>query len=89
MSKLSIRVIPHATRSEIVGREGQTWKIRLSAPPIEGKANEALIRFLADALDVAPSQINIIKGLGSRQKIVEVPMNVEDATGCLSKQKPA
>lgn len=74
MSKLSIRVIPNASTSEVAGRDGQTWKIRLAAPAIEGKANEALIRFLADALDVAPSMIEILKGHGSKTKIVDVPL---------------
>lgn len=78
MSRITVRVIPNASRSEIVGREGTTWKIRLAAPPVDGKANEALIRFVADALDLAPSEIDIIKGHSSKTKILSVPMVEED-----------
>jgi uncharacterized protein (TIGR00251 family) len=78
MTRITIRVIPNASRSEVVGREGATWKIRLAAPPVDGKANEALIRFLADLLDVAPSEIDIVKGRSSKTKILSVPMHEED-----------
>jgi uncharacterized protein (TIGR00251 family) len=78
MSRISVRVIPNASKTEVVGREGSTWKIRLAAPPVDGKANDALIRFLADALDIAPSQIEILKGHSSKTKILSVPMVEED-----------
>jgi len=71
--KLLVRLIPNAKQSEIVGWEGQTLKVRIAAPPVEGKANEALIKFLADACDCAPSEIEIIKGMTSKQKVLEVP----------------
>ena len=73
MAKLNIRVIPNASKTELAGRDGSIWKIRLAAPPVDGKANEALIRFLADELDVAPSMIKILKGQGSKLKTIEVP----------------
>lgn len=85
MSRLTIRVIPNASRSETAGREGSTWKIRLAAPPVDGKANEALLRFLADKLDCAPSELRIIKGHTSKIKTVEVPMHEEDVKELLSK----
>jgi len=75
--RISIRVIPNAKQSEIVGFENGAWKIRLNAPPIEGKANEALIEFLADALDCSKSEIQLIRGLGSREKIIEIPGYVD------------
>lgn len=78
MAKLTVNVIPNAKKSEVVGREGNSFKIRLAAPPIEGKANEELIEFLAKALDIPKSTINIIKGLGSRLKTLEIPGNIED-----------
>lgn len=78
MSRFSVRVIPNASASEIAGKTEGIWRIRLSAPPIEGRANEALIRFLADVLDLAPSEIDIVKGLSSKTKTVEVPMHAED-----------
>lgn len=84
MSKITVRVIPNASRSEIVGREGSVWKIRLAAPPIDGKANEALIRFLADALDVAPSQIDVLKGQSTKTKLIAVPMVEADVLAALN-----
>ena len=75
---LSIHLIPNASRSEIVGWVGETLKIRIAAPPVEGKANEALIRFLADKLDLAPSEIEIVGGLSSKQKRVKIPLAKED-----------
>lgn len=71
--KLSITIIPNAKQTEAVGWEGQTLKIRVAAPPLEGKANKELIRIMAELCDCAPSEISIIKGLASRQKVLEVP----------------
>ena len=72
--KLLVRLIPNAKQSEVVGWEGQTLKVRVAAPPIEGKANEALIRLLADTIDCAPTQIQILKGQTSKNKVLDVPM---------------
>ena len=83
MSRIIVRVIPNASKTEAAGREGATWKIRLAAPPVDGKANEALIRFLSDVLDVAPSQIEILKGHSSKTKILSVPMVEEDVIEAL------
>ncbi len=78
MAKISIRVIPNASKTEVAGKEGATWKIRLAAPPVDGKANEALVEFLSDVLDVPKSSIDIIKGQSSKQKIVEIPTSSAD-----------
>ena len=82
MSRIIVRVIPNASRSEVAGREGSVWKIRLAAPPVDGKANEALVRFIADKLDLAPSEIEIVKGQTSKTKILDIPMveaDIEDS----------
>lgn len=71
--KLLVRIIPNAKQSEIVGWEGQTLKVRVAAPPIEGKANEALVKFLADTIDCAPSEIEIMKGHSGKNKVLDVP----------------
>ncbi len=71
--KLSVRIIPNAKKTEVVGYEGQTLKVRLSAPPIEGKANLELIRFMAKLCDCAPSEIEILRGHSSKQKILDIP----------------
>lgn len=75
MTRLTVRVIPNASRSEIVGYRDGAWVIRLAAPPVEGKANAALIRFLADTLGLAPSEIDIVKGFSSKTKILDVPLS--------------
>jgi hypothetical protein len=69
---LSIRIQPRASKNEIVAREGGGFKIRLTAPPVDGAANEALIRFLADALSVPKSQVEIVSGHTSRDKVVRI-----------------
>lgn len=71
--KLLVRIVPNAKQTEVVGWEGQTLKIRIAAPPIEGKANLELIRFMAELCACAPSEIEIAKGLISKQKTLEVP----------------
>ncbi len=69
---LSIRIQPRASKNEIVRREGGGLKIRLTAPPVDGAANEALIRFLADTLSVPKSQVEIVSGHTAREKIVRI-----------------
>lgn len=68
----AVKVVPRASRNQIVGREGDAIKIRLNAPPVEGKANEALAKFLAETLGVRRAQIEIVSGHASRHKIVRV-----------------
>jgi uncharacterized protein (TIGR00251 family) len=68
----AVKVVPRASKNEIAGIEGDAIKIRLNAPPVEGKANDALIAFLADALAVRRARIEIIVGQTSRRKIVRV-----------------
>lgn len=69
---LTIRVTPNSSRDEVAGEVGGAIKIRLRAPAVEGKANAALIRFLADALDVRPSAVRICRGETGRTKTVEI-----------------
>ena len=69
---LSIRVQPRASRNAIVGWTGDTLKMRLTAPPVEGEANEACLAFLAKLLDLAPSRLAIIQGIRSRTKLIRI-----------------
>ena len=71
--RLSVKIIPNAKTSEVVGWEGKVLKVRISAPAIEGKANKELVRFIAELCDCAPSEIEILKGMGSKQKMLDVP----------------
>lgn len=68
----AVKVVPRASRNEIVGVEGDALKIRLHAPPVEGQANEALIAFLAETLGVRRAQIEIVTGHLTRRKVVRV-----------------
>lgn len=69
---LSIRIQPRASKNEAVLMESGGLKIRLTAPPVDGAANEALIRFLADRLDVTKSQVEIVSGHTGREKIIRI-----------------
>jgi uncharacterized protein (TIGR00251 family) len=70
---LAVRVTPRASRNEIFGvlNDG-TVKIHLTAPPVEGQANEALLKFLAEVLDVSVSRLEIVAGKTGRDKLVSV-----------------
>ena len=70
---LAIRVTPRASKNEIAEiRSDGTVRIRLMAPPVEGRANDALVSFLADILDVSRSKIEIVAGETGRDKLVSV-----------------
>ena len=65
-----IQVIPHASRSEIAGVQEGAFKIKVTAPPVEGAANEACIKLLARELGLKKSQMEISSGAKSRKKTV-------------------
>ena len=67
-----VKVQPKASRNELAGLYQDALKIRLTAPPVEGKANKALIDFLADWLEVKRSQVKIVSGQLSKIKIIKV-----------------
>jgi uncharacterized protein (TIGR00251 family) len=70
---LAVRVTPRASRNEIVEvLSDGTVKIRLTAPPVEGQANQALVNFLSDVLDIAPSRLEIVAGATGRDKLVSI-----------------
>ena len=69
---LHIHAQPGAKRTEVAGLYGDCIKVRLASPPVDGKANECLIEFLARRLDVKRSQISIARGMSSRRKSVFV-----------------
>jgi uncharacterized protein len=71
-TRVRLRVSPGATRSAVVGRHGDAWKVRVSAAPEGGRANAAVLRLLADALSVSPAALRLVSGHGARDKIVEL-----------------
>lgn len=70
--EVDVHVQPRASRSEVVGVYAGRLKVRIAAPPVEGAANEALVRLLARLLGVAPSDVTITRGHGARLKTVRV-----------------
>jgi len=81
---LSVRIQPRASKNEAVRLENGGLKIRLTAPPVDGAANEALVKFLAHAFSIAKSRVEIVSGHTSRDKIVRVVgVSVADAESLL------
>lgn len=66
---IAVRAQPGAKRTKVVGVHGEELKIAVQAPPIEGRANEALIAFLAETLGVAKSKVTLLSGELSRSKV--------------------
>ncbi len=69
---LRVRIQPKAARTEIVGPLGDELKIRVTAPPIDGEANECLIGFLAKFCRVANSNVELLSGASSKNKLVSI-----------------
>ena len=69
---LAVRVIPRASRNELAGVEAGALKVRLTAPPVEGAANQALVKLLAKTLGVAKGKVSVASGERSRNKRVLV-----------------
>ena len=69
---LTVRLQPRARRDEIVGERDGIVVIRVSAPPVDGKANAALCRLIAKRAGVAPSRVEIVRGHTAREKVVRV-----------------
>jgi uncharacterized protein (TIGR00251 family) len=71
-TRLRLRVSPGAGRAAVVGRHGEAWKVRVTAPPEHGRANEAVLRLLAATLDVPRDAVALVSGHGGRDKVVEL-----------------
>jgi uncharacterized protein (TIGR00251 family) len=79
-SALAVRITPRASKNEIVEiLSDGTIKIHLTAPPVEGKANEALIKFLAEVLGVPLTRIEVVAGASGRDKLISV-LEMDSAT---------
>jgi uncharacterized protein (TIGR00251 family) len=72
MARIVVTVSPGASRSALVGRHGEGWKVRVAAAPERGRANEALLALLAEKLGLPRSRLAVVAGQTSRRKIVEV-----------------
>jgi hypothetical protein len=85
---IEVRVQPRASRTGFAGAIGDRLRIRLQAPPVDGRANAALIEFLADAFGLPRARVSIERGLSGRDKLVRVrgaapaPPHIEALLGC-------
>jgi len=70
--RIQVRVQPGSSRSQVVGWDGEVLRVRVQAPPVEGRANEALVELLAGALRLPKRDIVIERGAGGRQKLVAI-----------------
>ncbi len=71
--KLRLRVQPGAKRTALLTRmPGGEWKVAVSAPPVDGRANDAVVELMSDLLGVRRSQVTLVRGASARSKVVEV-----------------
>lgn len=71
-ARIPVRAVPNAKRSAVAGRHGDAFKVRVQAPAVDGKANAALLAFLAGTLGVKGSAVRLVSGTSSRDKVVEI-----------------
>lgn len=86
--RLDVLVQPRASRSEVVGMQAGAIKVRLTAPPVEGAANQALIELLAEELSVPRRHVSVVAGLSSRRKTVQVEQAPADWAARLGLPEP-
>ena len=71
-TRLQLRVSPGARRAHVVGRHGDAWKVRVAAPPEGGRANEAVVRLVAETLSLPRDAVTLVSGHGARDKIIQL-----------------
>lgn len=81
---LTLHIQPAAKKTEFAGLHGDALKIRLAAPPVDGKANEALIKFVAETLGLPKAAVNLKSGQSSRRKVIEVCWATTEAVARLT-----
>jgi uncharacterized protein (TIGR00251 family) len=70
--KIWVQVQTNARCNEILGKKDGVWHLKIAAPPVKGRANQALTRFLSDVLQIAKSRLEIEKGLTSKRKLIVI-----------------
>ena len=71
-ARIAVRVQPNAARSEVLGFKSGCLRVKIAAPPVKGKANQELLRFLSGILKVSKSNITIRKGMTSKTKVIGI-----------------
>jgi uncharacterized protein (TIGR00251 family) len=69
---LEVQVQPRSSRNQVVGEQDGRLKIKLTAPPVEGEANQALVNFLAQLLQIPKKNVKLLRGESSRHKLIEI-----------------
>lgn len=87
--RLAVQITPNARKTEVIGVLDDALKLKLQAQPIEGKANDALVRYLAEMLSVPRSAVTITHGHTSRRKLVEVRADQLTVDGVIGTLLPA
>ncbi len=72
MGRVKLRIVPNAKRDEVVGEHGDAVKIKVAAPALEGKANDAVIEFVAEKVRVHRREVTLVSGEKSRDKLIEI-----------------
>lgn len=72
MARIAVKAHPRAKRSAVAGRLGDAWKLDLAAPPVEGRANDECVRYLAEVAGVPRSRVRVLGGATGRNKLIEV-----------------
>ena len=72
LTRVRLRVAPGAKRAGVVGRHGDAWKVRVTAPAEGGRANDAVVRLVADTLTLARTSVTLVSGHSARDKVVEL-----------------
>ena len=85
-SDIKVKLLPRSSMNKILGREGDHFKVKVTAPPVEGKANEALITLLSKKLGIPKGRIEIVSGKSSRMKSIRVEgLSIDEITENLEK----
>ena len=72
VARVAVKLSPRGRRDELLGFADDVLRARVAAPPVDGKANKALCRLIAERVGVAPSRVSVVRGAKSREKLVEV-----------------
>lgn len=87
-TRLELSVVPNAKRTALDGLHDGALRVRLAAPPVDGKANEALLRWLADELGLPRRAVVLLRGAGARRKAVEIDAPLEQLVAWLAARMP-
>jgi uncharacterized protein len=78
MARIAVKAHPRAKRTAITGQFGGAYKLDLAAPPVDGKANEECVRYIAELAGVPRRNVNIVQGASARMKVVEIEGKSQD-----------